>query len=145
MFAKLKQRSDQAFTLIEIMLVIAIIGLLASLAIPNVLRSRINANETVAIHNVRLISTALENYRASQQPAAYPDELETLGETVPPYVDTEIAAGARAGYLFVYSQVNDNEYDVTATPEVENVTGSRTFFVDETGVIRLDGEDGDSI
>jgi len=137
----------KGFTLVEIMIVVAIIALLAAIAIPNLLRARHNANETAAIGALRTISTACESFRAAQTPVSYPANLAALSGANPSYIDASIsvavnAATARQGYFFTFAFVNANQYTCTATPGVANVTGTRIFFVDETGVIRLNNAAG---
>ncbi|MDP2942731.1 MAG: prepilin-type N-terminal cleavage/methylation domain-containing protein [Candidatus Omnitrophota bacterium] len=127
----------KGFTLVEIMIVVAIIALLAAIAIPNLLRARHNANEAAAIGGTRTISTAAESFRAAQTPPTYPANLAALGAAVPPYIDNTLAAGTKQGYTFVYALTNANQYTCTASPQQVGVTGTRVFFVNETGVIRL--------
>lgn len=133
----------RGFTLVEIMIVVAIIALLAAIAIPNLLRARVNANETAAIAAMRTISTALESYRAAQPTPSYPDALADLSSATPPYIDSTLsgavdAATARQGYYYTYVQSSANQYTLNAAPAVPNTTGTRYFFVDESGVIRSD-------
>lgn len=127
----------KGFTLVEIMIVVAIIALLAAIAIPNLLRARHNANEAAAIASLRAISTACESFRAVQTPSTYPATLAALGTAIPPYIDNTLSGGTKQGYGFVYALVTANQYTCTATPSAIGVTGTRVFFVDETGVIRL--------
>jgi type IV pilus assembly protein PilA len=143
----LKLRSKHGFTLVEIMIVVAIISLLAAIAIPNLLRARHNANEAAGIAALRTISTACESYRAAQTPTAYPANLGLLSSAVPPYIDAGLAtatavATAKQGYFFTYAYVNANQYTCTASPAVSGTTGTRIFFVDESGVIRLNNASG---
>lgn len=137
----------KGFTLVEIMIVVAIIALLAAIAIPNLLRARLNANEAAAISSLRTISTACESYRAAQSPVTYPANLAALGAPAsnPPYIDNTLAGAQKQGYNFGYALVNANQYTCTATPVTANVTGTRTFFVDESGVIRLNNAAGNPI
>ena len=137
----------KGFTLVEIMIVVAIIALLAAIAIPNLLRARHNANETAAIGAMRTLSSALESFRAAQTPPAYPDALDELSDADPPYVDATLGAGTRQGYTFTYAAVGDDneDYTITGNPVNAGVTGTRVFFVDSSGVIRLDDADGDPL
>lgn len=147
------KRFGKGFTLVEIMIVVAIIGLLAAIAIPNLLRARVNANESASIAAMRTLSTALEGFRANT--GAYPTTAAGLAAlisptSVPAYIDSLLAgataaASARQGYYYAYAQVDNNSYTLTATPATANVTGVRVFFVDQTGVIRLNNAAGNPI
>ena len=155
------KKREKGFTLVEIMIVVAIITLIAAIAIPNLLRARHNANETAAIGNTKTLVDALESFRANQAPTTYPGAgvtsggvavagLAGLANTNPPYIDAVLAGGTRQGYTFTYTPpaarvvaiggVNFNVYDtytLTATPVTVGTTGTRRFFVDESGVIRV--------
>jgi type IV pilus assembly protein PilA len=123
----------QGFTLVEIMIVVAIIVLLAAVAIPGILRSRLNANEATAITSLKTIAWAATTYRAANP--CYPGNLSILSQVVPPYVDSVLGSGAKQGYNFVLTGAND-VFNATAQPVTPNITGVRTFFVDTSGVIR---------
>jgi len=143
----LKLREKHGFTLVEIMIVVAIISLLAAIAIPNLLRARHNANEAAGIAALRTISTACESYRSAQTPTSYPANLAVLSTEKPPYIDATLAAAvstdtAKQGYYYTYALKNANQYTCTATPAVSGTTGTRIFFVDESGVIRLNNVSG---
>ena len=143
----LKIRGKGGFTLVEIMIVVAIISLLAAIAIPNLLRAKHNANEAAAIGALRTISTACESYRAAQTPATYPPDLATLGSATPPYIDSGLAAATAAttpkqGYYFTFARSSANQFTCLATPAVSGTTGTRIFFVNESGVIRLNDASG---
>lgn len=127
------------FTLVEIMIVVAIIALLAAIAIPNLLRARHNANETAAIGSLRTISTACESFRAAQTPTTYPASLAALAGAAPPYIDATLGGGTKQGYTYAYALVNANQYTCTATPQVAGTTGTRVFVVNESGVITTGG------
>lgn len=144
-------RSKKGFTLVEIMIVVAIIALLAAIAIPGLLRARHNANETTAIGALRTLSTSMESFRASgvngtgtaMNPGGptYPANLPVLSTMQPPYAPASLTAAtapgtARQGYFYGYTFVNANQYRLTASPALLRSTGSRFFFVDETGIIR---------
>jgi len=139
----------RGFTLVEIMIVVAIIALLAAIAIPNLLRARHNANETAGIAALRTISTASESYRAAQTPPEYPDALTDLSGATPPYLDASISSAtgtnaSRQGYYFTYTG-GTNTYNCLATPASSGVTGTRIFYVDQSGVIRLNAANGTAI
>ncbi|MFH1459121.1 MAG: prepilin-type N-terminal cleavage/methylation domain-containing protein [Candidatus Omnitrophota bacterium] len=135
----------KGFTLVEIMIVVAIIALLAAIAIPNLLRARLNANEAAAQSTLKTISTACESYRAAQTVPTYPTGDSTvagvggLTDVNPAYLDAGIFLGAgRQGYIFNYDNVSANEYVAAARPANPNVTGIRCFGINESGVLRAD-------
>lgn len=141
----MRRLGKKGFTLVEIMIVVAIIILLAAIAIPNLLRARHNANESAAIAGLRTISTACESWRAATTPPSYPTAaqgLAALGAAVPPYIDNTLAGGTKQGYTYAYVFGDANTYTCTATPVTVGVTGTRIFFVDQSGVIRITNVDG---
>lgn len=131
----------RGFTLIEIMVVVAVIALVAAIAIPNLLRARHNSNEAAAIESVKTLSSMLESYRSAQTPPTYPAGLALLGSANPSYIPASLAGAtsprtARQGYYYNYSLVDSNRYTLEAIPLTPGTTGTRRFFVDETGVVR---------
>lgn len=131
----------KGFTLVEIMIVVAIIALLAAIAIPNLLRARHNANEAAAQATLKTIATACESFRAAQTTPNYPASLAVLAAAVPAYIDGPLslatAAGtARQGYWYTYTWLNLNQYVCSARPANAGVSGTRGFAVNESGVIR---------
>ena len=131
------RHNAKGFTLVEIMIVVAIIALIAAVAIPNMLRARHNANETAAVASLRTLVGALESFRANQTPLDYPADLPTLSSANPPYIDTVLSGGTKQGYTFTYVRASANAYTVNADPVTANLTGTRGFFIDQTGVIRV--------
>ncbi|MDD5291949.1 MAG: type II secretion system protein [Candidatus Omnitrophica bacterium] len=131
-------RRKSGFTLVEIMVVVAIILIVMTLALPNILRSRMNANEVAAIAHCRLISTACQSYYSNSIPHVYPNSLEDLIEpnSSPAYIDTTLASGEKQGYIFTYDLVNEDSFTLNAAPRTPGRTGVRYFYTDETGVIR---------
>jgi prepilin-type N-terminal cleavage/methylation domain-containing protein len=145
-----KSRRRSAFTVVEIMIVVAIISLLAAIAIPRLLRARHDANETVTLSSVRVVSAALERYRAAQNPASYPESLAQLTKGSPPYLDSALASATsaampRQGFFYTYARLNPNQFALTASPVTPGVTGTRVFFVNETGEVRLNHAQGQAV
>lgn len=127
------------FTLVEIMIVVAIIVLLATFAIPGFLRARLQANESSAISSLRLISSACETFRAAQTPPTYPTLLTDLSDANPPYLDTVLSGGTKHGYTFEYEPNLPDQYTCTASPTAPGKSGIKIFVIDESGVVTGDG------
>ena len=128
----------KGFTLVEIMIVVAIIALLAAIAIPNLLRARLAANESTAIAALKTIASAAHTYRSSGP--SYPVNLTVLSTAVPPYIDSVLGNGTKQGYNFTLNG-DASGFNATAVPVLVNTTGVRRFFVDTSGVIRYNSTD----
>ncbi len=127
----------------------AIVLIVAAIAIPNLLRARIVANESSAVASVRTINTAASTYQA--QFHHYPEGLGSMGSPVagvsPEYgaglIDNTLASGRKSGYVFTYHGIDTkhdgtlDDYEVTACPERRNSTGVKCFYSDSTSVIRF--------
>lgn len=125
----------RGFTLIEIMIVIAIIGLLIAVMVPNFLRMRINTNESLLRGELRTFSTANESYRAAQSVPVYATDIATL--QADQYLDEQWVSSGKHGYSFNYAAGKSGEtYGVEASPVSSGVSGINYYCVDQTGVIR---------
>lgn len=122
--------NDKAFTLVEILVIVGIIAILSAIAIPNVIRARINANETAAKATLKTIANALENYYAVN--TEYPTDVNDLMGDVPPYLNKDYFSGIHHGFNFTASTTIAT-YTVSATPSNTNM-GSTTYTI-TTGAV----------
>lgn len=128
--SKIRKRS---FTLVEIMIVVAIISALAAIAIPFLLRVRLNTNESAAVSAIKTLSSSAVSYRAVNN--SYPAILASLSNANPPYIDAVLGNGAKQGYDFSLTG-STNIFTATGRPQDFGTSGVRSFFVDESGVVR---------
>lgn len=134
------KKSNKGFTLIELMIVVAIIAIIAAIAIPNLLRSRMQSNEAAAQGNLRTIVGAQVAYHAANY--EYSVDFADLTGATPPFLDGDWGV-PKSGYNFVLGGTVDN-FTANANAINYGVTGSKGFFTDASGVIRYaDGADAD--
>ena len=140
-------RKQKGFSLIELLIVVAIILIIASMAIPNLLRARMSANEASAVGSVRTLNTAQISYDSAYPNIGYAATLSALGGTscTPPsatgacLIDSLLASGSKNGYLFTLSAVSGTPaatYQVVAAPSVPNQTGVRFYCSFADAVVR---------
>jgi len=133
-----RYRNKKGFTLVEIMIVVGIISVMASLAISMMLRNRMTTNETVAIAGCKTITSGCQSFYAMIVPHQYPPNLRRLGAiggASPAYIDDNLARGRRTGYIYVYQRTTPVTFVLYADPQVPGRTGNRFFYTDETGRI----------
>ena len=125
-------KSGRGFSLIELLIVFLIIGVIAGMAIPRLIESRMAANEASAISSLRSITTGQFIYWSNGRSefAATLADLEAEG-----LADSGLGSGEKDGYTFTVAGVGVT-YTAHADP-VSNRTGTRYFFTDESGVIRF--------
>jgi type IV pilus assembly protein PilA len=145
---KTRHNKKRGFSLIELLIVVTIILIIAAIAIPNLMRNKIQANETAAVGAMRTLNESVLLYMNAY--GGFPHALSDLGpgsggaasSANADMIDSVLASSVKSGYKFTYAAVatdpagNVLSYTITATPVVPGSTGQRSFFTDQSGTIR---------
>lgn len=154
------RNTQKGFSLIELLIVVAVILIIAAFAIPNFVRSKMAANQASAVGSLRTMNTACLAYSTTY--GQFPTSLTDLGpvlaggngngngnanghgqaapsSTSADLIDSVLASGIKSGYLFSFTAGAANQsYSITATPISLGATGQTMYFTDQSGVIRGD-------
>jgi type IV pilus assembly protein PilA len=129
-------RGERGFTLIEVVIVVAIIATLIAVAVPNMLRARIQANEAAAIQDLNVIAEAQISFNAARYTFGNFAVL-TADTSGPPFLQSHWVEGMeKNGYRFSIPTATATHFEAYADPITVDVSGNRYFRVDTSGVIR---------
>ena len=139
------RNKQKGFSLIELLIVVAIILIIAAIAIPNLLRARIAANQASAVSSLRTMNTACITYDTNY--TFYPTSLTNLAPvptlTTPSSTSADLldavlttAPFTKSGYVFTFAG-DGTQYTIHADPKTLNTTGVNSYFTDQTGVIHV--------
>lgn len=124
-------KAVRAFTLVELIVVVGIIGILAAIVTSSALSARVNANEGNVKASLKSIQSACISYRGAA--GAYPTDLATLGSA---YLGGGLETGTKSGYNYELVSANGGEtMTVTAVPRSRNFTGVRSYCIDVMNTI----------
>jgi type IV pilus assembly protein PilA len=142
-------RRQKGFSLIELLIVVTIILIISAIAIPNLMKSKMQGNETAAVVTLQTLNSSAVMYSNSY--GGFPHALSNLGpagggpnasSAAADLVDSSLASGIRSGYKFTFNVTatdpagNVVSYAITAVPVSPGSTGEKAFYTDQSGTIR---------
>ena len=143
------RKNNSGFSLLELLIVVTIILVISAIAIPNLLRSKMAANEASAVGSIRAVNAACLTY-SSTWGTGFPVSLSNLGPAKPAtaaaadLIDSSVSGGTKSGYTLTYvsgapANGKISTYTLNAAPVVPDKSGRRYFFTDQSAVIRYNG------
>lgn len=147
---KIKRATNSGFSLIELLIVVAIILIVAAIAIPSLMRAKIAANQSSAVESCRTVTSAEVIYYTEYN-VGFAPSLAALGGTPTgiasaanaQLIDEVLSAGTKSGYAFTYAPASPDptgafqDYALNADPLISGVTGTNHYFTNEPSVIHM--------